>query len=87
MQNGIEGVKKALYDHWDSNSDYRFVEVAIETPDDAYTVATLSSLMIRDEDHWWGSNTSQLRFLVPWGPEHNAGVFIRNGKVDGFGDL
>ena len=86
MKTGIDEIKQILYDHWDNNSDYWYVDVDIETPEDAYTLSTFKSLVINRIDHWWGPNASQLRFSVPWDPEHGAGVFIRDGKIGEFGD-
>jgi hypothetical protein len=87
METGLDQIKQALYDHWDNNSDFWAVDLELETPEDAYAHSTLSGLLINHEHHWWGPNASQLRYTVAWDPAHGAGVFIRDGKVDGFGDL
>ena len=86
MESGLEEIKQALFDHWDNNSDYWSVDVDVAMPADAYARSKFVGLVISHEDHWWGPDASQLRFSVPWDPEHGAGVFIRAGKIAGFGD-
>lgn len=88
MQGGLNLIKQALYDHWENNNDYWAVEVEVNDANHAYDLSKLSSLMIMSVDGTpWEPDECQLRFEVPWDPEHGAGVIIKNGRVTGFGDL
>jgi hypothetical protein len=86
-EDSLDVVKNALLGHWDNGSDYWDCDIELQNGEDAYKRSQLGGLFIMQEDHCWGNEASQIRFNVPWDTEHGAGVFIRDGRINGFGDL
>lgn len=70
---------EALHEH--AVNSESSVSHQVANPDDAWSQATLNSLIIFEIEHWIGMDGCMLIFEVDW-DEHGAGVICRNGDVE-----
>ncbi len=87
LSGGLERIKEELFLHWENCADFASSDTDYVDSNATFFASEFLGLLIMHKEHCWDSDASQLRFKVPWDPEHGAGVFVRGGAVAEFGDV
>jgi hypothetical protein len=83
----LEHIKQELLKHWrELESAYGPGEFSIETPDDAYSNAPFTELLIWSTDKFKGRGAN-LCFDPEWEPEHGVSIVLWNGELKAAHDI